>query len=203
MTVLPPTPALCVPRPPSRARWRGHFLECSHVDAATGDEAGLCAAGGLQVRGHRDFGQDRVSTDKIRRCRAAPVPVFRLPHCHGSRRRTLGWRISSRSNRLPRRRPYSDTRGFSGERYNGSNLTLGRPGSAFWRWRFLSGPSLPLLRRRPRHDIGDRYYRPSLAGLTRSLTTKKRPPRLAASSFRGSVPALFPRRADRLRHYLI
>jgi len=38
----------------------------------------------------------------------------------------------------------------------------------------LSGSPLPLFRRGPRHDIGDRYYSPSSEGLTRPLAGRKR-----------------------------
>src|SRR5664279_1958891 len=52
------------------------------------------------------------------------------------------------------------------EGYDGANPTLGYSGSRFW-WRgLLSWRSLPFVRWGPRHDIGDRYYRPSAEGLT-------------------------------------
>src|SRR5664279_3261110 len=51
------------------------------------------------------------------------------------------------------------------EGYDGANPTLGYSGSRFW-WRWLlSRRSLPFIRWGPRHDIGDRYYRPSVEGL--------------------------------------
>ena len=53
--------------------------------------------------------------------------------------------------------------------YNGANSALGCSGSTFWRRWFLYGPSLPLLWRGPRHDIGDRYCRPAIEALTRPL----------------------------------
>src|ERR1700731_2520161 len=37
--------------------------------------------------------------------------------------------------------------------YSGTNPASGNSGAPFWRRWFLYGPSLPLLRRRPRHDI--------------------------------------------------
>jgi hypothetical protein len=65
--------------------------------------------------------------------------------------------------------------------YNGANPTLGCSGSTFWRRWFLYGASLPLLWRGPRHDIGDRYYSPSVEGLTPLVARYDRPPQLAAS----------------------
>ena len=70
-------------------------------------------------------------------------------------------------------------RGIGG--YNGVNPALGCFGSTFWRRWFLYGPSLPLLRRGPQRDSGDRYYSPSVEGLTQLVARYDRPPQLAAS----------------------
>jgi len=51
----------------------------------------------------------------------------------------------------------------------------------FWWRRLLSGTPLPLFRRGPQHDIGDRYYSASIEGVTRPFARYVRPPQLAAS----------------------
>ena len=75
----------------------------------------------------------------------------------------------------------------------GANPTLGYSGSAVRRRRFLYGSSLPLLWRGARHDIDNRYYSPSVEGLTRLLARYERPPQLAASSFLGAASRFFCR----------
>ena len=58
---------------------------------------------------------------------------------------------------------------------DGANPTLNCSGSPFRRRWFLYGPSLPLFRWGPQHDIGDRHYSPSVAGLiVRKITALSR-----------------------------
>ena len=57
----------------------------------------------------------------------------------------------------------------------GVNPTLGCSDSPFRRRWFLYGPSIPLFWRGPQHDIGDRHYSPSVAGLIfREITALSR-----------------------------
>src|ERR1017187_5968490 len=59
--------------------------------------------------------------------------------------------------------------------YNGANPTLGCSSSPFLWWWLLSGSSLPLLWRGPRQRIDNRYFSPSVEGLTRRLARYERP----------------------------
>ena len=51
---------------------------------------------------------------------------------------------------------------------------------------FYLGPPFHYYGGGPRHDINNRYYSPSVEGLTRLLARYERPPQLAASSFPAS-----------------
>jgi hypothetical protein len=75
-----------------------------------------------------------------------------------------------RDGSRPRRQPVLPERWKSAKILMKSGVIWGIPvigysrSSFRWRW-LLSGRPLSLLRRRRRHDIGDRYYRPFVEGL--------------------------------------